>query len=78
MCAEIVISFHGDTITTELDSEKEQEENKEQEKEKTSQLSEDVGFINFLVPSSKNTTHHGEFFWNSPSLDFYSPPPELI
>ena len=78
MYAEIAIPFHGDLIAAELDIEKEQEENKEKEKEKTTEILDDVKFLDLSISSFQNTSSHKDSFWVSPSLDFSTPPPELI
>ncbi len=78
MCVEIAVSLHADTITAEVDAEKEHEENKEKEKEKTTEIFEDLAFHILFVPSALKGSHNENVFWNSPSLDFYTPPPELI
>lgn len=66
-----------EVVSAEADAEMEHEESKEKEKEKTtngaeSLLLEDHSMINqFSLATYQDRT------WNTPSIDFQTPPPEL-
>lgn len=78
MVSEITILWEGvDAISIEADTEMEHEESKEKEKEKTT-----TGFESLLLPdesviSLKSITTYQDPSWNSPFIDFHTPPPEL-
>lgn len=77
MVGEIPMEY-GDLISIEIDSEKEQEENTEKEKEKTATQEYDLGDCENLNSKIKQEARNQDNNWNSPSIDFQTPPPERL
>lgn len=75
MVGEIPIEY-GDLITTEIDTE--QEENTEKKKEKTAGQEYDLSNSNSegLTASLKYKARNQHNYWNPPSIDLHTPPPE--
>lgn len=78
MIAEVSLPMaYTDVIAMEADSEKEHEEGKEESKEKTTEQS------GFSIPENNSMLNklglasYTDPYWNSPSIDFQTPPPEL-
>ncbi|SNS41674.1 hypothetical protein SAMN05421640_0052 [Ekhidna lutea] len=77
MAAEISTCFHyGDVISVEIDSEMEHEESSEKEKEKTTGGSHSP-LESYVDISLDKWETYTDPYWNSPSIDFHTPPPEL-
>ena len=78
MIAEVSLPLeYTNIVSVEVDSEKEHEEGKEENKEKTSEVG------SFSIPKNESSllnmrlAINSDLNWNSPSIDFQTPPPEL-
>lgn len=67
-----------DVITAEADTEMEHEESKEKEKEKTTNGSESIILVDNLIADQSSLALHHDRYWNTPFIDFHTPPPKLI
>ncbi len=78
MVAEVTVLVENiDAISLEVDGEMEHEESKEKEKEKTTTGINSILLTNDSLISKTSFATYQLRNWNTPSLDFQTPPPEL-
>ncbi|WP_420317411.1 hypothetical protein [Ekhidna sp.] len=79
MLAEVSLPLQlADAISIEIDSETEHEESNEKEKEKTTHNLDSSKFHDYYNSQGKKVASNHDSNWISPSIDFITPPPELI
>ena len=78
MVGEVTVLVENiDAISLEVDGEAEHEENKEKEKEKTTEGFDSIMLSNDSLISQSSFATYQFRNWNTPSIDFQTPPPEL-
>ncbi|MEO9482717.1 MAG: hypothetical protein ABJG47_04700 [Ekhidna sp.] len=78
ICEASALAETVDVISAETDAEMEHEEGKEKEKEKTTNRLESIMLAENSIISRTGLARHQDRFWNTPSIDFQTPPPKLL
>lgn len=78
LCEVAAIVENVDAISAEIDAEMEHEESKEKEKEKTTSGIQSLELAEKSMIDKSMLAMHQDHFWNTPFIDFQTPPPKLI
>lgn len=78
LCEVAAIVENVDAISAEVDGEMEHEESKEKEKEKTTSGFESLVLAESSMINQSMLAIHKDRFWNTPFIDFQTPPPKLV